>query len=639
MKWRVIARAVIQQHIRLFLLVAVLCSVTIMGLYLRGWFETIPELGNARWTDTSLATEDRITDLIAHMSLREKIGQMILVEKNSLIQSEDIATYALGGLLSGAGAKPEVNTAAGWAAMIASYQSHARSSRLGIPLLYGADAVHGHALVPGATIFPHQIGLGATGDSELVRRIGAATAEDLTRTGVNWNYAPNLDLPQDIRWGRVYEAFSDDPLLTARLGSAYVRGLQTGVGTTSVATPVLATLKHFVGLGAMQWQTSTNVHFKIDQGMTVVNENRLREVYLPPFKAGIAAGAQSVMIGLNSWGNTKTAAEKYLVTSVLKDELQFKGFAVSDWYGVYDITPSNFLATVRGINAGIDMVMLPFAYEQFSRHVIIANRLGLISTTRIDDAVRRILRAKFAVGLFDERSAGSVTTPTSMPFSRHQLLARTAVAQSLVLLKNDGLALPIQSSVDYIQVAGSAADNVGMQSGAWTIEWQGVDGNWLATSTSILAGIQARAPKDTRIEYNATGTFAATARADIGIAIVGEMPYAEGWGDRDTPVISDTDLAAIKNLAQSSDKVLVIIVSGRPLLIEQEIGNWDALIAAWLPGSEGGGVADVLFGDVPFMGTLPLPWPKTSEQLPLTPKGLTRDGTEVLFPRYYGLSY
>ncbi len=600
-------------------------------LYLGGYFESVPDLGDAKWHDATLPTETRIDDLLAHMTLTEKIAQMALVEKNS-VTAATIAESGLGGVLSGAGAKPPVNTAVGWAAMVAGFQAEARTSRLGIPLLYGVDAVHGHALVPGATIFPHQIGLGASGDGALVERVAAATAADIRTTGVNWNYAPNLDLPQDIRWGRMYEAFSDDTNLVSRLGAAYVRGLQSSSSFGHI--PVLASLKHYVGLGAMQWGTSQNKNFQIDQATTPVDLRALRDEYLPPFAAAIDAGALSVMVGLNTWDGKRLVTNRALITDELKTNLQFKGFVVSDWYGVYEGRQNLFGATVEAVNAGVDMVMLPFDYKNFVRNVTLANRLGLVSTERIDDAVRRILRAKFALGLFD-------TAPAAIDSQlvHHDALARQSVAQSLVLLKNENHTLPITPAVRHIRVAGSAADNVGLQSGAWTVEWQGVEGNWLPHGTSILAGIKNRTPKNSFIEFNASGIFATNSEADLGIAVVGETPYAEGWGDRAYPILSDADLAAIKSLHITCKRVVVIIVSGRPLLIANEVASWDALVAAWLPGTAGGGVADVLFGDTPFTGTLPLPWPRTSEQLPITYEGKTADGTEVLFPRYSGLAY
>ncbi|MBY0538302.1 glycoside hydrolase family 3 protein [Patescibacteria group bacterium] len=587
---------------------------------------------SSKYLDTTLSVDERIEDLLAQMTMAEKIGQMALVEKNSLSDVGDIATYGLGAVLSGAGAKPEDNTVEGWSEMIAGFQTEAKKSRLQIPLLYGVDAVHGHAMIPNATVFPHQIGLGATGDADLVQAIGEATAKDLVTSGVNWNYAPNLDLPIDIRWGRMYEAFSDDPLLTARLGAAYVRGLQATSTTGKI--PVLATLKHFTGVGSMQWNSSLNKNYKLDQGVTEADAKLLQSTYLPPFKAAIDAGALSVMIGLHMWGDGKMIANKDIITGELKNNLGFTGFVVSDWYGLYENAGNKFMATVRGINAGVDMVMLPFDYRTFIRHMTWANRLGLISDSRIDDATRRILRAKFTLGLFD----GDMTV--SPVLAQHRELSRQAVAQSLVLLKNDVKVLPLQPTVSHIRVAGSAADNIGLQSGAWTVEWQGVDGNWLPGATSILDGIKKQVSLNTNVEYSLTGEFiTAVKKVPLGIAVVGETPYAEGWGDREYPILSNEDLTAIKNLQASCDNVVVVIVSGRPLLIANEVGSWDTLVAAWLPGTEGIGVADVLFGKKQFMGTLPVPWPASSEQLPMTHTGETADGTPVLFPRYTGLAY
>lgn len=612
----------------------VLLMIITLGLFFSSWHEPVPSApDNPLYLNTSLSVSERIDDLLSHMTLEEKIGQMALVEKNSVKASGDIAIYSLGALLSGSGAKPEENTMSGWKQMTATYQAEAAKSRLGIPLLYGSDAIHGHAHVPGATVFPHAIGLGAAGNSELVSRVAAATAEEMFATGVNWNFAPNLDSPQDIRWGRVYETFSDDPSLVSELGAAFVAGLQS-----SEQHQVLATPKHFVGLGGMSWKTSQNENFKIDQGVTPSNEVLLQEVYLPPFAAAVDAGALSIMVGLNTWGDTKTVRQKYLLTDVLKKQLGFKGFIVSDWYGAHEGTRSNFLATVSAVNSGVDMAMLPFDYEMFIRHMKWANRLGLVSDERIDDAVSRILYAKFSLGLFDTDKNSQLDSNT--PNETHQQLARDAVAESLVLLKNEGGLLPIENATKKIHVAGSAADNVGKQMGAWSIEWQGVDGNWPPNSTSILTGIKETVGKRTQVEYAETGVFALdTPKADIGIAIVGESPYAEGWGDNPYPTLNEKDLNAIKNLRDNSDSVVVILVTGRPLIISDEINKWDALMVAWLPGSEGAGVADVLFGKKSVTGNLPLPWPANINQLPIATTGKTNDGSNVLFPRDFGLKY
>jgi len=586
---------------------------------------------NTLYLDPSQPIDVRVADLLSYMTLEEKIGQMTLVEKNSVKQGGDIAAYHMGGLLSGAGAKPTVNTAEGWKEMIDVYQGEAAKSRLGIPLLYGADAIHGHALVPEATVFPHAIGLGATGKPELVKKVAQATARELVATGVNWSFGPNLDQPQDIRWGRTYEAFSDDPKLVGKLGVAYLEGLQQD-------STVLATPKHYLGLGAMEWNTSLNKNFKIDQGVTLADEELLRSRYLPPFIELIDAGALSIMAGLNTWGDERMVLQKRLLTDILKSEIGFKGFVVSDWYGVHEGRDNTFWASVQAVNAGVDMVMLPFDYEMFAKHMKWANRLGLVSDERIDDAVGRILYAKFELGLFDPKEE---VIPVKIPNATHKALAREAVAQSLVLLKNEDQVLPINTTAQSIRVAGSAAGNIGQQMGAWSIEWQGVEGNWPAGATSILAGIQQHAlSQGAEVEYSESGSFASSqTKADIGIAVVGEKPYAEGWGDNAYPTLSHEDLLAIKSLQASCEKVVVVIVSGRPLLIENEVDSFDGLVAAWLPGSEGAGVADVLFGNKPFTGKLPLPWPRSSQQLPIALKETTADGTAVLFPRYFGLQY
>ncbi len=619
--------------------VAVAFIMALLGIFLTvthtDFFDTKPTVSmppaNALYLGPSHPIEARVADLLSYMTLEEKIGQMTLVEKNS-IQGGDVAAYHIGGLLSGAGAKPSQNTAAGWKEMIDEYQSEASKSRLRIPLLYGADAIHGHSLVPEATVFPHAIGLGATGNPELVKKVAQATAKELAVTGVNWSFGPNLDQPQDIRWGRVYEAFSDDPKLVGELGAAYLAGLQQD-------SAVLATPKHYLGLGAMGWGTSLNKDFKIDQGVTPAYEALLRSRYLPPFSESVDAGALSVMAGLNVWGEKRMVQQKYLLTDVLKQELGFKGFVVSDWYGVHEGQSSTFIATVKAVNAGVDMVMLPFDYKTFARHMKWANRLGLVSDKRIDDATSRILYAKFALGLFDKKADEEITS--GIPDKTHRALAREAVAQSLVLLKNEDGVLPIKTTVQSIRVAGSAAGNIGQQMGAWSIEWQGVEGNWPPGATSILAGIQEHAASQgAEVEYSESGSFASgQTKSDIGIAVVGEKPYAEGWGDTAYPTLSQEDLLAIKNLQASCEKVVVVIISGRPLLIENEVDSFDGLVAAWLPGSEGAGVADVLFGNKSFIGKLPLPWPLQSEQLPISLDETTADGRAVLFPRYFGLEY
>lgn len=586
------------------------------------------------YTDTSLSVSERVENLLAYMTLNEKIGQMALVEKNSIRKIEDVSQYGLGGILSGFGGKPEDNTPLGWKQMVENFTGESRMSRLEIPILYGVDAIHGHSNVPGATVFPHFIGLGASGDAKLVTAVAHATADELRATGVNWSYSPTYDMPEDIRWGRTYETFSDDSDRVSKLGVAYIEGLQKNEMQPKHIS-VLATPKHYIGVGSMLWNTSSNEHFKIDQGITPGSEEKLRTTYLPPFAKAVDAGALSIMVGLNSWDSTKLAADSYLITDVLKGELSFQGFVVSDWYGVYEIPGGNYQAAVTAINAGVDMVMLPFDYRGFIKDVRRAVQRGDIEEERIDDAVRRILTAKFSLGLFD--GDHEVPDISILGSGEHRTLARKAVAESLVLLKNKNDVLPIRKNAT-VRVAGSVADNIGKQAGAWTVEWQGIDGNWLTGATSILSGIKELAGEGAQVEFEEHAQFATDSpKADIGIAVVGESPYAEGWGDTATPSLSDEDLTTIKNLQKVSQAVIVVLVTGRPLIITDEIKDWDAVVVAWLPGSEGEGVADVLFGKKQFTGSLPLPWPAHIAQLPISTSGETHDGSIVLFPRYFGL--
>jgi beta-glucosidase len=592
-----------------------------------------PPPGNAPYRNSALPAEKRIDDLMTRMTLDEKIGQMALVEKNSIKNTADIAAYGLGAVLSGAGGKPDDNTPQGWKQMVAGYADAAQGSRLGIPILYGADANHGNGNVPGATIFPHAIGLGAANDPALTRQVAAATAEESAALGIRWNFSPALDLPVDLRWGRVYEEFSDDPERTGSLGAAYIAGLQ-GQSVPDGRIDVLATAKHFVGVGSMAWGTSMNKDFHLDQGVVPDSEQALHDEYLGPFRAAVKAGAVSVMAGLGYWGGVNISADKYLLTDVLKNELGFNGFVVSDWYGVYEFSSDNYGSLVASVNAGMDMVMLPYDYKSFVAQMRSAVANGDIKEARIDDAVRRILRAKFAMGLFDE-PPGSEPSIETVGSAAHRALARKAVQESLVLLKNTDNILPLPTNVEHIRVAGSAADNFGRQAGGWTVEWQGIDGNWIPGTTSIFSGIRSAVSKETQVEYDLNGNFPKSDPADIGIAVVGEKPYAEGWGDNAEPRLDAADLSAIANLKKTCKKVVVILVTGRPLIITDELPKWDAAIAAWLPGSEGGGISDALFGAAKFTGTLPLPWPQSIKQLPFGFDGKGADGTAPLFPRGY----
>lgn len=572
-------------------------AVALAGLFF--FIKNTSQLFHAPYRDASLSIDTRIEDLLSRMTINEKIGQLALVEKNSIIDTSDIAGYGIGAVLSGGGGNPYKNTPEEWLNMVNDFQRVARDSRLGIPILYGVDAVHGHANVFGATIFPHALGLGATQDSDLVRRIGKITAQEISATGANWNFSPTVDVVDDTRWGRTYETFGSDPATVSKLSIAYLAGLQSEA--------VMGTAKHYLGTGAMVWGSSTNPKFSIDQGATFLDEMAMRATHLPPFAAAINAGVNSVMVGHISWNGIELSANHYLLTDVLKNELGFNGFVVSDWNGIDEISNNKYLSVITAINAGVDMIMLPFDYKTFTSHMERALDSGAISYERLDDAVRRILRAKFSVGLFDIETVENKGLPT-IGSSEHRAVAREAVRKSMVLLKNADT-LPLSKNLSHIIVAGSSANNIGRQSGGWTIEWQGVDGNWIP-GTTILDGIRSAVSKNTIIEYSDVASFSPRSEpADIGIVIVGEAPYAEGVGDNEHPKLSLEDVQAMKNVKAMSKKIIIVIVSGRPLDIRPYIDSCDAVIAAWLPGSEGNGVADVLFGDYPFTGTLPVDWP------------------------------
>ncbi|EKD33315.1 MAG: hypothetical protein ACD_76C00045G0001 [uncultured bacterium] len=560
---------------------------------------------NLPYQDPTLTIDQRVTDLMNRMTVAEKIGQMVLVEKNSIHDINDITQYNLGALLSGGGAGPKQDIPLAWLQMTNEFQSAAKNTCLGIPLLYGIDAIHGHGNVFGATIFPHFIGLGATKDPDLVKRVAVATAEEMAATGIYWNFAPNLDVAKDIRWGKTYETFGSDTANVAQLGLAYLEGTQD---SPNGYYNVLANPKHFLGGGNMEYGTSRNKKFKVEEGNITIDEETLRLVHMVPFQKAIAGGARVVMVGTASWQGKINSDNYHLLTELLKNELGFSGFIVSDWYGVYQIETSKYNSLVRAVNAGIDMVMTPFEYKDFISNLQEALANGDIAEKRLDDAVRRILTVKFETGLFD-RPEAKPEGLSVIGSSAHRELAREAVRKSQVLLKNNNTVLPLPVSLPKIIVAGSAADNLGRQAGGWTTEWQGIDGNYGISGTTILEAIKNTVSKDTEVVYNKKGDFSEKNNlADVGIIVVGEKPYAEGWGDNANPSLSPEDLSAINKVKAKSKKIIVIIVSGRPLDIKEYANNWDVIIAAWLPGSEGQGVADVLFGDFAFTGTLPVDW-------------------------------
>jgi beta-glucosidase len=596
------------------------------------------------YRDSTQPVDVRVADLLMHMTLDEKIGQMTQVE-NFSISPVEVATYNIGAVLSGYSIS-DTNSLAELAGLAKSYEDQALTTRLAIPLLFGVNSVHGFAVVNGATVFPHNIGLGATRDPELVRQIGQATAEEMRAAGIPWNFGPVVAMPQDIRWGRTYEGFSEDTGLVTRLSSAYIQGFQT-IPEGYAAVPgqtlfALATPKHFFGEGGTIWGSSTqsmnDVQFMLDQGNVQVPEAALRALFLPPYAAAVDSGAMSIMAAFNSWKGTKMHAQRYWLTDVLKGEIGFQGFLVSEWGGIDQIDPYNYYnSVVTAINAGIDMNIVPYDYVAFINVMKQAADKGDISQERVDDAVRRILRVKFMLGLF-ENPYGDPGLVVTVGSDEHRTLARQAVRQSLVLLKNDNNALPIDKNVSTILVAG--INSTGIQAGGWTlVGWQGVTDSTLQ-GTTILDGVRSFVGPDTQVLYNNSGGFTNfTGTVPVGIVIVGEMPYGEGVGDSADLTLSETDIAAINSVRSKVEKLIVVIISGRPLVITDQYPVADAWVAAWLPGTEGEGVADVLFGDYPFTGELPYSWPRSNDQLPINENNdVGKTGCDApLFPFGYGL--
>jgi beta-glucosidase len=614
--------------------------------------EAAEGLGPIIYTDPTQPVEARVEDLLKRMTLDEKIGQMTQVEKNSIAPG-DITKYFIGSILSGGGGSPaSSNTPEAWYKMVQGYQDEALKTRLAIPIIYGVDAVHGHGNLLNATIFPHNIGLGATNNPELVEKIGRATAEEILATGIHWNFAPTIAVVQDVRWGRTYEGFSENTEIVTSLGTAYVRGMQTledgDAGSPSQSIFTLATPKHFLGDGATIWDSSRTGKYMLDQGNMQVPEETVRALYLPPYQSAVDAGALNVMASFSSWKGIKMHAQQYLLSDVLKGELGFNGFIVSDWQAMDQIYPDDYYASVLiSVNAGVDMNMVPYDYVQFIETMKQAVEFGDVPESRVNEAVRRILRVKFALGLFESPMPDTKYQAT-IRSREHLELARQAVRESLVLLKNDGNVLPLSKDTPVIFIAGEGANDIGLQSGGWTLEWQGKKGND-NEGTTILSGLRALADPQTRIEFNRDGDFSEFKNADgsplvadVGIVILAEQPYAEGVGDAADISLTDAELELIEATHEQSGSVVVILLSGRPRVITDGLPLAETWVGAWWPGTEGGiGIADVLFGDYPFTGKSAYSWPRSNEQLPINVNN-SKDKTGCdapLFPFRYGLQY
>lgn len=609
-----------------------------------------PKAGSARSADNladwpqlaspiklDAAMEGRIREIIKGMTIEQKIGQMTQADIRK-ITPDEVRRFYIGSVLNGGNTQPDNTRGASfaqWRAATARYHAAALATDMTvkIPLIWGTDAVHGHGIVSGATVFPHNMGLGATHDAALVREIGAATARQVRATGIDWVFAPTLAVVQNTRWGRSYESFSSDPAIVRELGAAYVDGLQGKLGSD---TSALATAKHFIGDGG----TDRGV----DRGINLSGHADMIGIHAQGYFGALGAGVQTVMASYSSTRDSgKMHGAGYLLTDVLKKRMGFDGFVVSDWNGIAEVTGCERDNCATAINAGIDMVMVPEKWEKFIKKTARQVRLGEISMTRIDDAVTRILRVKMRAGLFD-RKPGAVVGDASDLQARD--LARRAVRESLVLLKNNNAALPLKRGAK-ILVVGKSANSLRNQSGGWTLDWQGMKNHNadFLTGDTILAGIR-EAAGEANVVFDKTAAKAKVELFDAVITVIGELPYAEMKGDILFPdTIAESrlfpeDLQVLRKVAGRGKPVITVLVSGRPLYANDLINLSDAFVAAWLPGSEGKGVADVLFRDAhgavahDFHGALAFRWPRTPCQ-----SAFATDDGEPLFALGYGLKY
>ncbi|MCF8233073.1 MAG: glycoside hydrolase family 3 C-terminal domain-containing protein [Bacteroidales bacterium] len=592
-------------------------------------FSAVIITGNSQtYLDPDAPVDERVDDLLSRMTLEEKVGQMTQAERANIVANpSNIENLYLGSVLSGGGSTPEPNTVENWVEMYNNLQSRAMSTRLGVPILYGVDAVHGHNNLVGAVIFPHNIGLGCTRNSELVRQCAEITALEVRATGLQWTFSPCVSVPQNEYWGRTYEGFGESPGLVDSLSRAAILGYQSD----SLGMPhhILACSKHFVGDGG-----TTN---GIDQGNTQVSEEKLREIHLPPYISNIDAGVGSVMASFSSWNGEKCHGSEYLVTDVLKEELGFEGFVLSDWQGINQLDGDFSVAVKEAVNAGIDLAMQPYDYIQYTEVLHDLAGSGEVPMERIDDAVERILRIKFRMGLFENPYADMALADT-VGCEAHREVARQAVRESIVLLKNDGM-LPLSQSNGEVLVAGAKADDVGAMCGGWSISWQGSMGS-ITEGTTVYEAVRQKIGHDNTLFSQNPSQIP---DADYAVVVVGEAPYAEGAGDvfpsQSKFTLSHEDQAMIDAVEGEGIPMVVVLLSGRPLDIRTELNQSNVFLAAWLPGTEGGkGIADVIFGDYNPTGKLSHTWPESYDDVPINVSG-DYPGHDALFPYGFGLSY
>ncbi|MEO1081654.1 MAG: glycoside hydrolase family 3 protein [Pseudomonadota bacterium] len=601
---------------------------------------------------TSPEIAHRVEALLEKMTLDQKIGQMTQPERMAC-SPEDVEKFHIGSVLSGGGSAPGGNRPPDWVSMNEAYWQASMTEgedRVPIPLIYGIDAIHGNNNVIGATIFPHNVGLGCARDPELIRRIATATRREILASGVDWTFAPTLAVARDHHWGRTYESYSEDPARVAAYAAAFVEGMQGDGGDDSV----VACAKHWVGDGG-------TTH-GIDQGETTLPFAELDRLHIAPYRPAIDAGVFTVMASFNSWNGDKCHGHRFLLMDVLKGELGFDGFVISDWDGIDYLSKDYGEAVALSVNAGVDMFMVSVEWRAFIDHLREHVQSGTVPMDRIDDAVRRILRVKAAFGLFEKPSPAARAFSLDQRFggAAHRALAREAVRKTQVLLKNEDEVLPLAKSAR-VFVAGKNADNRGHQCGGFTVAWQGeTDNAGIEGGCSIWEAIRDIAPSATLAE-SPTGEDADPERHDVAVVVIGERPYAEGLGDvrigdevivhagsmirgemkvlepygstLEHRVSHPEDLATIRNIVSRGIPVVTLLVSGRPLVVNEELDSSAAFVAAWLPGSEGGGVADMLFGDHEFQGTLSFSWPRSAGQV----LNIDDESYDPLYPVGHGL--
>jgi beta-glucosidase len=597
-----------------------------------------PELNSVIQNDPKLEAD--IAVILKSMTLKEKIGQMVQAEIKS-VSPADVKEYRLGSILNGGGSFPNNNKyskISDWVSLADLYyfaSMDTTDGRKAIPIIWGTDAVHGHNNVVGATIFPHNIGLGASNDPELIEKIGRATAKEVLATGIDWVFAPTVAVVRNDQWGRTYESYSENPEIIKKYAKSMVSGLQGKSENIFGEDHLIATVKHFIGDGGTK--------DGVDQGDNVDNEQDLINIHAQGYFSGLNAGAQTVMASFNSWNGDKIHGNKYLLTDVLKNKMRFDGFVIGDWNGHGQVEGCSNNSCAKAINAGVDMLMAPEDWKELIKNTIDQVNSGKISMARIDDAVTRILRVKIRAGLLKSGAPSSrkyANDEKVIGSQEHRDLARRAVRESLVLLKNKNNILPI-SAKSNILVAGKAANDISQQSGGWSITWQGTGNNNsdFPGGTTIYDGIS-RAVKMAggNISFSAYGDF--KRKPDVAIVVFGETPYAEGQGDRQNLYYNETfpeDLALLNKLKRQGIPVVSVFLTGRPLWINPELNASEAFVVAWLPGSEGVGVSDVLIGNAfDFKGKLSFSWPSNASQAVLN---VDTKNYKPLFPFGFGLTY